>query len=63
MSKSIKLHLRAVRKRLNKISENIEGYEYWENQNKKSVSLLEKEDIRIHFKVVNNHLEHLSEVL
>lgn len=40
--KTIKAHLRQVKKRLIKTKDNIQGYEYWTKENKFGVVELEK---------------------
>lgn len=45
--KTIKAHLRQVKKRLIKTKDNIQGYEYWTKENKFGVVELEKQCIEI----------------
>lgn len=56
-----KSHLRAIKRRLDCIKENIEGVCYWRRKGEIGVIDLEKEDIKKHFSIIKKHLDYLSD--
>lgn len=57
----IKTHLRAIKRRLLSINENLEGIDYWSKNDEPGVVELEKKDIQNSYSIIQNHLEYLSD--